>query len=117
MGPAPLPPPEPRIPVSKVVVTSRTAKMAMIASRSPLRPVKEDRGLSSKEGGGDGEGGAASPPPSAGAVICGGDVEVIAELKWEGDTSDCAMVKPGARTPQSGQKRAPSGSSRPQFEQ
>ena len=39
------------------------------------------------------------------------------ELKCEGETSVCATLKAKALAPQPGQKRAPSGSSRPQLEQ
>lgn len=87
----------------------------MTASTSPLLPARKDFFSSGRgdEGGTKPE----SPGGAAGSAVSGGDVAVIPELKWEGDMSVCATLNATALAPQPGQKRAPSGISRPQLKQ
>ena len=62
----------------------------MTTRTSPLLPASEVRFFSSGEGGG----GTATTESSGAAetVVCGCEVAVMPELKWEGDTSDCVML-------------------------
>jgi len=88
----------------------------MIASKTPLL-LRAKKDLLSSGRGDQGGTKPDSPAGAPGSATGGGDVAVMPELKWDGDTSVCAALKATALAPQSGQKRAPSGNSRAQLEQ